>query len=87
MAVGEAMRRAALWLRRRALGRRRADAEAAALKRLADVDARFDRLLANPALRAIDAEQRVAMRDLRASVCELTKSFFPPPGPEDEHQP
>lgn len=54
------------------------------MRRLADVDARLERLLANPALRAIDAEQRVAMRDLRASARELTKSFFPPPGPEDD---
>ncbi|MEJ7728233.1 MAG: hypothetical protein WKG00_03375 [Polyangiaceae bacterium] len=67
------------------LGKARVRARTAALKRLADADARIERLMANPALRALDAEQRVAMRDLRASLRDLqSSSFFPPPGPEDD---
>jgi hypothetical protein len=82
VAAGDVLRRVSRWLERRVMGERRWLASTAATKRMDAIDAKAGALLANPALRAIDAEQRVAMRDLRASARELTKSLFP--GPEDE---
>ena len=84
MAVGSVLRRVSTWLERLVLRPRRVLRRDAATERLAAADARLERLLANPALRAIDAEQRTAMRDLRASLRDLRSSSMFPPDPAAE---